>query len=370
MILENPGIKEANVTALTLLVALAAAGAATADQGLKPGKASLTSAGPLAFGPAGILFVGDSAGATIWAIDTGDKTAGSGSINVSGLQDKVAAMLGTTPDQVAVNDVIVNPVSRKAYLSVSRGRGPDAAPVILRLDASGKLEELRLDDVKHAKVSLANAPAADAKDRRGNSLRSEAITDLHYVDGQVFIAGLSNEEFASKLRSVPFPFASADGGTSVEIYHGAHGQWETRSPVRTFVPYEIQKESHLLAAYTCTPLVKFPVKDLKPGSKLVGTTIAELGNRNRPLDMIVYKKDGAEFLLMSNSSRGVMKMSTKGIEGQEAIKQPVEGTKGLPYETIADWKGVEQLDKLDDGNALLLTRAESGALDLKTVPLP
>jgi hypothetical protein len=140
--------------------------------------------------------------------------------------------------------------------------------------------------------------------------------------------------------------------------------------VRTFVPYEIQKESHLLAAYTCTPLVKFPVKDLKPGSKLVGTTIAELGNRNRPLDMIVYKKDGAEFLLMSNSSRGVMKMSTKGIEGQSAITAPVADTQGLPYETLADWKGVEQLDKLDDGNALVLTRAEGGALDLKTVPLP
>jgi hypothetical protein len=355
-----------------LLTALAAAGAPAADpaQSLKPGKAALASAGPLAFGPNGILFVGDSKDATIWAIDTGDNQPGKGPINVAGLQDEVAAMLGTTPDQIAVNDVIVNPVSHKAYLSVSRGRGPDAAPVILRLDSAGKLEELRLDDVKHSKVSLANAPAADAKDRRGNSLRTESITDLHYVDGQVFVAGLSNEEFASKLRSVPFPFATPDGGTSVEIYHGAHGAWETRSPVRTFVPYEIQKESHLLAAYTCTPLVKFPVKDLKPGSKLVGTTIAELGNRNRPLDMIVYKKDGAEYLLMSNSSRGVMKMSTKGIEGQGPITAPVEGTKGLPYETIADWKGVEQLDKLDDGNALVLTRSEAGALDLKTVPLP
>ncbi len=316
------------MTVLTLLVALVAAGAATdPGQSLKAGKAALASAGPLAFGPDGILFVGDSAGATLWAIDTGDRTPGKGSINVSGLQDKVAAMLGTTPDQVAINDMIVNPISRKAYLSVSRGRGPDAAAVILRLDATGKIEDLRLDNVKHAKVSLANAPAADAKDGRGNSLRTEAITDVHYVDGKVFLAGLSNEEFASKLRSVPFPFTAADDGTSVEIYHGAHGAWETRSPVRTFVPYEIKKESHLLAAYTCTPLVKFPVKDLKPGSKLVGTTIAELGNRNRPLDMIVYKKDGGEFVLMSNSSRGVMKMSTKGIEGHEAITTPVEDKK-------------------------------------------
>ncbi len=357
--------------ALTLLFAIVAAAAAT-DPGtsLKPGKAALAFAGPLAFGPDGILFVGDTLGATLWALDTGDRTPGTGKINVSGLQEKVAAMLGTAPDQVAINDMLVNPISRKAYLSVSRGRGPDATPVILRVDTAGKIEELSLDPIKHAKVSLANAPAADAKDGRGNSLRVEAITDIHYVDGKVFLAGLSNEEFASKLRSVPFPFAASDAGTSVEIYHGAHGQWETRSPVRTFVPYEIKKEAHLLAAYTCTPLVKFPVKDLKPGSKLVGTTIAELGNRNRPLDMIVYKKDGGEFVLMSNSSRGVMKMSTKGIEAYEAITERVGDTKGLAYETLADWKGVEQLDKLDDGNALILARAENGALELKTIALP
>jgi hypothetical protein len=354
-----------------LLIALAAAGAAgDPASGLKPGKATLESAGPLAFGPQGILFVGDTKGAALWALDTGDTKPGSGTINVSGLQEKVAALLGTAADQVAIQDLAVNPLSRKAYISVARGRGPDALPVILRLDTAGKIEELSLDGIKHARVALANAPDAEAKDRRGNSLRTEAITDLHYLDGKVYLAGLSNEEFASKLRSVPFPFAAADGGASVEIYHGAHGQWETRSPVRTFVPYEIQKEAHLLAAYTCTPLVKFPVKDLKPGSKLVGTTIAELGNRNRPLDMIVYEKDGAEFVLMSNSSRGVMKMATKGIEAHGAITAPVEGTKGLPYETIADWKGIEQLDKLDDGHALVLARAEGGALDLKTVALP
>lgn len=357
--------------ALALLFALAAAGAAT-DPGssLKQGKAALASAGPLAFGPDGILFVGDTLGAMLWALDTGDRTPGTGKINVSGLQEKVAAMLGVAPDQVAINDMIVNPISRKAYLSISRGRGPDAAPVLLRVDAAGKLEELRLDSIRHAKVSLANAPAADAKDGRGNSLRVEAITDLHYVDGKVFLAGLSNEEFASKLRAVAFPFIASDAGTSVEIYHGNHGQWETRSPVRTFVPYEIKKEAHLLAAYTCTPLVKFPVKDLKPGSKLVGTTIAELGNRNRPLDMIVYEKDGAEFVLMSNSSRGVMKMSTKGIEGYGAITERVGGTSGLSYETLAEWKGVEQLDKLDGANALILTRGEGGALELKTIALP
>jgi hypothetical protein len=137
------------------------------------------------------------------------------------------------------------------------------------------------------------------------------------------------------------------------------------------VPYEVQAETNLLAAYTCTPLVRFPVSKLKPGTKVVGTTIAELGNRNRPLDMIIYKQGGADQLLMTNSSRGVMKMSMNGIEGYDAITEPVEGEKkGLPYETIEQLKGIEQLDRLDDGNAVVLARAESGSLDLKTIPLP
>ena len=38
----------------------------------------------------------------------------------------------------------------------------------------------------------------------------------------------------------------------------------------------------------------------------MGTTIAELGAGNRPMDMIVYTKGGADYILMNNSSRGVM----------------------------------------------------------------
>jgi hypothetical protein len=348
------------------LLAVCVAGAATHEglATLKSGKAELQSAGVLAFGPDGILFVGDSQGARVFALDTGDRDAGSGKVDIAGVNEKVAAMLGTAADQVLINDMAVNPISKKVYLSVSRGRGPDAAAVIVHVDSAGKITELSLDSIKHDSAEIGNAVSADAKDRRGNSLRMQAITDLHYVDGQVFIAGLSNEEFSSNLRSVAFP-------SSVEIFHGAHGRWETNSPVRTFVPYEVQAETNLLAAYTCTPLVRFPVSKLKPGTKVVGTTIAELGNRNRPLDMIIYKQGGADQLLMTNSSRGVMKMSMNGIEGYDAITEPVEAEKkGLPYETIEQLKGIEQLDRLDDGNAVVLARAESGSLDLKTIPLP
>ena len=92
-----------------------------------------------------------------------------------------------------------------------------------------------------------------------------------------------------------------------------------------------------MAAYTCTPLVKVPVADLKPGAHVKGTTIAELGNRNRPLDMIVYQKDGKDYLLLANSSRGVMKIPTEGADTAEGITKPRQRTrKGLAYDTIDD----------------------------------
>ncbi len=37
----------------------------------------------------------------------------------------------------------------------------------------------------------------------------QTITDMEYVNGNVIVAGLSNEEWASALRSIPFPFNGA-----------------------------------------------------------------------------------------------------------------------------------------------------------------
>jgi len=342
--------------------------AANLTTGMQSGKADLKSAGPLAFGPDGVLFIGDPLGAQIFAVDTGDAKAGKASeADLPGLNDKIAAHLGSSADQILVNDLAVNPISKVVYLSVQRGRGPEAMPVVLRI-RNGKIEDLKLDSIRHSSASIPNAPA-DAKDQRGNNRRSEAITDLAYLDGKVVIAGLSNEEFASTLRTIDFPFGKVSTTTNVEIFHGAHGKYETNAPVRTFTSYTIGSKPHILAAYTCTPLVKIPMSDLKPGTKIMGTTIAELGNRNRPLDMIIYKKGGADFILMNNSSRGVMKMSAANLDTYQPITKPTDIT-GVPYETLAAFKGVEQLDRLDEGHALMLVRTDGGSLDLKRVDLP
>ncbi len=337
--------------------------AADRDNGLRQGKPDLKSIGPLAFGPDGVLFIGDPQGAAVFAVDTGDRgPAATGAVQVEGIDGKIASLLGIDSRQLLINSLAVNPASGLVYLSVSRGKGPDAMPVLLRIDRKGKIDEVSLADVKFAKAALPNAATKQ---------RQEAITGLAYVRGKVLVAGLSNEEFASTFRVIPFPFAEADRGAGIQIFHGSHGRLETASPVRTFVPYEVNGEQDLLAAYTCTPLVKIPVDELKPGAKVKGATVAELGNGNRPLDMIVYQKGGKDYLLLANNKRGVMKIATEGIDKIEPITSPVRGkpTAGLPYETVSSLKGVEHLAKLDGDNALLLVRAESG-LNLETVPLP
>ncbi len=344
------------------------------------GKLDLKSAGPITFGPDGILFIADTKSAAIVAIATGDTKAGDTKagaakpVKVDGINQKVAALLGTAADQILIEDLAVNPASHTPYLAVTRGRGAGATPVLVRVKGDGGLEVVSLDKVKHARAELPDAPVegVQGEGKKQSNPRQESITDLAFLEDRVLVAGLSNEEFSSTLRAIPFPFQKIANGTSVEIYHGAHGKFETRSPIRTFVPFKVGNEAQLLAAYTCTPLVQFPISELKPGAKIKGKTIAELGNRNRPIDMIVYQKGGKDWLLLANNNRGVMKISTDGIANAESITSPVtgNGTKGTQYETVEAWKGVEQLDKLDAATALVIRKDAAGVLNLESLALP
>jgi hypothetical protein len=354
--------------AAALVVAALVAGsvrAADLSASLKKGTPDVKSISAMAFGPEGILFVGDPQGAAIFAIGTGDtkQTAAGGALKVEGIDAKIASLLGAGTKSIRVADLAVNPASGNAYLGVIRGQGPDAAPVLLKVQAGGKIEEVPLKDVPFAKASLTNLAPSNP--------RAQSITKVAFVKDRVFVAGLSNEEWASNLRSIPFPFTEVDKGASIQIYHGAHGKFETQAPIRTFAPYEINGQAHLLAAYMCTPLVKLPVDQLKAGAKVQGTTVAELGNRNVPLDMVIYEKNGKDYILMANSSRGVMKITTENVGNIKGITDPVRGggTAGLKYETIADLKGVVQLDRLDKDHALILVETPSG-MNLETIALP
>ncbi|MCA9271015.1 MAG: hypothetical protein KDA41_21185, partial [Planctomycetales bacterium] len=336
--------------------------------GLASGSPELQSAGQLAFGPEGIVFVGDARGAAVYAIATGGKTGSpsQSNLNIEKLDAKLAAALQA--DKITVNDLAINPAAGEAIVSLSTSSGPALA----RISAQGEVSELSLKNVAFAKATLPSAPESK-QTPRGNP-RDESITDLAYVDGRLLVSGLAagGERGVSTVRELRFPFVESDPGANLEIFHAAHGRVEDYAPIRTFVPFNIDGEATVLAGFTCTPLVKFPVNQLTSGKKTRGTTVAELGNRNRPLDMIVYEQQGKRFLLMANSARGVMKISTEDIEKNEGLTEPVSGggTAGQKFETVTELTGVVQLDKLDDARAVVLVQAQDGSLNLKSVPLP
>lgn len=370
---------------LTAALVAASWSPAARPQAAEPSGPTLQSIGPLTFAPDGTLFAADTEGASIFAIDLGKASSGAaaGAIDVAGIDRKIAAMLGTDASQIVVTDLAVHPKSHNAFVSVMRGTGANAAPALFRVDGAGTINLVSMQGLKFSKVTLPNPPPAAGWDSPfkmdyvkvgpeyvHKNPRVRAITDMAFTEGTLIVAGLSNEEFNSTLRAIPYPFASAAAATDVEIYHGNHKQVETRSPVYAFVPYSINGTPSLVASYLCTPLVTFPLSSIKPGAHIRGTTIAEMGNNNRPLDMVVYRKNGADFILMANNNRGVMKIATAPFATAAPITTPVTTpTGGVPFETIASMKGIEQLDLLDASRAIVMARA-SGALNLEVLPLP
>jgi hypothetical protein len=355
--------------AVVLAVVFASASHVTTARQVSPGVGpTFSSIGALSFGPGGVLFAADNQAATIFAIDLGALASGTtpGTKDVPGLDQKIAAMVGTTPSSVAITDLAVHPTSKNSFVAIRRGEGANAQPALLRIDGVGKIELLSLASANFTSVSLPNPAAVTPDGRRG---RTQSVTDLAFTNGRLFVAGLSNEEFASKLWSVAYPFTTVDRGASVEIYHGNHGQLETRSPVMTFLPYTVDNQPMIIAGYTCTPLVKFPISSLRQGEKLLGTTMLELGAGNQPIDMVLYKKEGQDYLLMANTRHGVLKIPTAQFGSAPAITSQIGGTKGS-FERIATMSGIEQLDLLDAQRSIVLARATDGSRNLSAVALP
>lgn len=333
--------------------------------GFDNGTPAIQAISALAFGPDGILFIGDSKSASVFAIDTKDKTsvAKAGTIDVKNVDQKIAAVLGTEAKNISILDVAVNPVSKKIYLAVQTA---DNSTVLLALEGD-KLSPVTLKDVSYSSVSINNAPAEDAKDQRGRPLRVSSVTDLNYADGKVFVSGLSNQEFSSTFRSIPFPFVNKQDQSSLEIYHAAHGRYETYAPIRTFTTAQLNGKKYLVASFTCTPLVLFPLDEMKPGTHVKGRTVGEFGAGNSPLDIITMKKGDESILLMANSSRPVMRVKYKNLETYEgSLTEPVAesfATAGVNFVTLP-MVNVLQLDKLDDSQVLVLQRKANGDLDL------
>src|ERR1700689_5428697 len=356
--------------------------------GLQRGRVDLRSAGPITFGPAGILFLADNDAATVYAVDVADPGPAGGSepFDLADVDARVGSFLGCEPGDVVIKDMAVHPLTRNVYLSVQRGHGEAAQPVLVRLDRlDGGVTDVALDDVPLDEGAIGDAPAEDDErldvtlplgdegeelqfgDRTIRILRqpvrTSTVTDMAYAGGELLIAGLSNEESSSRLRRIPFPFGAEAAGSSLEIFHVSHGKWETAAPIRAFVPYA--GAASIRASYPCTPVVPFPLADLPDGAKAVGRTVAELGAVNQPLDMVSFVQDGEEYLLVANSAHGLVKIACRDIDGQPALTQPQQPV-GVPRET-KDLQGIRRLANLGGSHVLALQSDDAGRQHLRSL---
>ena len=334
------------------------------SSGMVVGAPAVQSLGQMAFGPGNVLFIGDNAGAQILAVEIDDATRGTGAINLEGLDAKVAQVLGVAAADVQINDLAVHPASKNVYLTVSRGAGASATPVLLRVtrNAARPIEEVPLTNVKFSTATIANAPANDASARRNP--RTSTITDIAYADGKVWVAGLSNEEFASTFRRFSFPFGKTMESTSLEIYHVSHRASETRSPVTSFAIQKIGGQQYVVAGYTCTPIVAFAVADLVPGKHVVGRTVAELGAGNTPTDLVPFTRDGKDVIMVVNNRRPLMRIDASDVATGKALTVPEVA--GIARATLEQPSGITQMAELDATHVVVVQRGANG-LDLKSI---
>lgn len=348
--------------------------------GMKKGTPDIKSISILEFNSDGILFIGDSKGGAVFAVDLGDKVKSSNdkTLNILDLESKLGAMLGTSAENVMIHDMAVNPISQNIYLSVSRGRAKwssnwetpndlEDASILIKISPAGEMTEASLSDINYSVINLPNPIDAEKEHRwkKGAKLRSDAITDIVFDEDKIYIAGLSNEEFAAAVWSTPFPFKADMKMNTVEIFHGAHGKYETSSPIRAFLPYNLNNSKQLLAAYLCTPLVTFEAGKLSNNQHVKGRTVAEFGAGNFPIDMVLYQNNGKDYILMSNSALPLLlfdPLDVGSFEGE--ITEEVEGyLSGVKY-TPRSGTGIQQLADFNSKFILATQRMPSGKLAL------
>jgi len=342
----------------------------------------IKSMGTLAFGPEGILLVGDSIGASIYAFDLGDRTPAKleEPQRIADLEEQLGSLLGAPAADVLVHSMAVNPISMNTYFSVSRGRANwksawelpndiSNADILVKLTPAGVFSEVSIKALSHSKVDLPNPISTEAKHEwKQTSPRSDVISDMNYQKGRLFVAGLSNEEFSSTLRILDFPFKGSGNATGVEIYHGAHGKYETKSPVRAFLPYVADGKDHILAAYLCTPLAVFDVDELLAGKKVRGRTVAELGSGNFPTGMVRFSKEGKDYVLVSHSNRNLMVFDMdRVVSWKEEITEKQTKPTGLLGTPISG-TGIRMMDSLSNDFIQMIARSPNGKLELFAYP--
>jgi len=336
--------------------------------------ADIKSVSRLAIGPDNVLFVADWKAARVHAITLApaQQVPAGTTFNIFDLESILSRQVGGA--RVTIEDMVLRPGTAQAYVAISYGAEKKPALIVVTNDR--KARRIDLKAAKSTFTELGDAPSAKSEFWNEIPERSFTVTDMKWHNGEVFVAGLSNQDFASTLRRVKYPFDSKQSTTSVEIYHTGHNLIETRAPIRALSFATWGGKPYLVAAYTCTPIVTIPLEDLKDGAHVRGKTIAEMGYGNTPAGLVSYsmteKGKKEDYLLLVNFQRGASVIPVSQVEAASAgpgMNKPVPFSKtaGLDV-TPAPLAGVLRIDNLDDKSFIVVRRQlENDALQLVTV---
>jgi hypothetical protein len=333
------------------------------------GIVAMGSAGPITFGPNGTLFLGDTYGGAVWAVDLEETAGADAVVEVENLDGRVASLLGASREQVRIHDLAVSPVSHAVYVTASRVdydddnniknlQRPGATPHLIRIDPDGSITEVNLSAVMFQQADIRDVRKQEL-DRRGNDRRAFSILEMSFVDGTLYVSGMSNEEWSSKLRRLDYPFTGESESNAIKIFHTAHGRWETGAPARVFVPYEADGETRIFAGFSCTPLVDFSVAEMNQKERVEGKTIAELGAGNHVLDMIRVEYDGKTYFLLANHLHPFMRLSLEDFDGAAKLTQPTNKA-GIDRDPMNRMDGVTRLANDGDTRVVFLRESDEG----------
>jgi hypothetical protein len=305
--------------ALTLTVLTGSVVPAFGEGGVRMDE--VQSAGVLTFAPDGTLFVGDNVLGAVFAYRTGQPqlepvSPDSPPLEIDSVDWRIAKALHVS-GQLHINGMAVHPTSKEIFISFSETKKNVTIPMIAKISRHGSISAFDLKNSEHSEFKINDAPAPDQHftDRAGQwpvpapekyhdkamtPMRSMTIVDLRFHNGELYIAGISNEEFSSILRRVPYPFTGGMAETHVKIFHDAHAEYETRAPIRAMTFEAVDGKDTLVAAYACSPLVLIPVADLKDGAHVEGHVIGDMGN-GQPLSMFSFTYNGQPAIFVTNA---------------------------------------------------------------------
>lgn len=338
--------------------------------------AAMQSASKLSFGDANTLFVADWKGARIHALSVPAPAKAAGKpFNLLDVQAPIARALGVTPAALRFEDLAVQPDSELAYVALTvRGARGKSVPAIVSIDATGKVTRLDLTKATSS-AAISDAPSADVAFWRDLTAQTLTVTDMRYYQNKLYVAGLSNRSFASTLRVYDYPFSGKASATTIEMYHPVHNQIETRAPIRSMTVMNLGGEPTLVAAYTCTPLVTIPLKDLKDGAHIAAKTVGELGWGSAPNGLVSFKMGDAEYALLINSSRSADLLSAADLgsaSAQPGLNTPIDWP-AKPYlgvkATMTPMSAAMRIADLNPQLLLALRRSDAGGeMQLVSVP--